>query len=130
MTVALRRVDAGARGSILDVLARRQVRVLPNTAGCFTARDAVLTAQLAREALGTNWVKLEVIGDEITLLPDAVELLRPLRSSSATASWCSPTRTTTRSSPGGSRRPAAPRSCRSAPRSAPGSASATRTTSR
>ena len=75
MTVALRRVDAGARGSILDVLARRQVRVLPNTAGCFTARDAVLTAHLAREALGTTWVKLEVIGDEITLLPDAVELL-------------------------------------------------------
>ena len=75
VTVALRRVDASARGSILDVLARRQVRVLPNTAGCFTARDAVLTARLAREALGTNWVKLEVIGDEITLLPDAVELL-------------------------------------------------------
>jgi len=75
VTVALRRVDARARGSILDVLARRQVRVLPNTAGCFTARDAVLTARLAREALGTNWIKLEVIGDEITLLPDAVELL-------------------------------------------------------
>jgi thiazole synthase len=49
--------------------------VLPNTAGCFTARDAVLTAQLAREALHTDWVKLEVIGDERTLLPDAVELL-------------------------------------------------------
>jgi len=49
--------------------------VLPNTAGCFTARDAVLTARLAREALATSWVKLEVIGDEITLLPDAVELL-------------------------------------------------------
>src|SRR5271165_24627 len=75
VTVALRRVDPAARGSILDVLARRQVRVLPNTAGCFTARDAVLTARLAREALSTSWVKLEVIGDEITLLPDAVELL-------------------------------------------------------
>ena len=49
--------------------------MLPNTAGCFTAKDAVLTARLAREALGTSWVKLEVIGDEITLLPDAVELL-------------------------------------------------------
>lgn len=75
VTVALRRVDASARGSILDVLAKRQVRVLPNTAGCFTARDAVLTARLGREALGTSWVKLEVIGDEINLLPDAVELL-------------------------------------------------------
>jgi len=75
VTVALRRVDASARGSVLDVLAKHHVRVLPNTAGCFTARDAVLTAHLAREALGTNWVKLEVIGDEITLLPDAVELL-------------------------------------------------------
>ena len=50
--------------------------MLPNTAGCYTARDAVATAQLAREALGTDWVKLEVIGDERTLLPDAAELLR------------------------------------------------------
>jgi len=74
-TVAMRRVDAGARGSILDVLTRRGVRVLPNTAGCYTASDAVLTAQLAREALQTDWVKLEVIADEHTLLPDAVELL-------------------------------------------------------
>jgi thiazole synthase len=74
-TVAMRRVDPAARGSILDVLARRGVRVLPNTAGCYTTGDAVLTAQLAREALGTNWIKLEVIADEHTLLPDAVELL-------------------------------------------------------
>jgi thiazole synthase len=74
-TVARRRVDPSARGSILDVLARRGVRLLPNTAGCYTAGDAVLTAQLAREALDTNWVKLEVIADEHTLLPDAVELL-------------------------------------------------------
>jgi thiazole synthase len=74
-TVAMRRVDPTARGSILDVLARRGVRVLPNTAGCYTARDAVLTAQLAREALTTNWLKLEVIADEHTLLPDPVELL-------------------------------------------------------
>jgi thiazole synthase len=51
------------------------VAVLPNTAGCFTAAEAVLTAKLAREAFGTDWVKLEVIGDEDTLLPDAVELL-------------------------------------------------------
>jgi thiazole synthase len=51
------------------------VRLLPTTAGCFTARDAVLTAKLAREAFGTDWVKLEVIGDERTLLPDAPALL-------------------------------------------------------
>jgi thiazole synthase len=74
-TVAMRRVDPAARGSILDVLTRRGVRVLPNTAGCYTAADAVLTAQLGREALGTNWVKLEVIADEHTLLPDPIELL-------------------------------------------------------
>ncbi len=51
------------------------VRTLPNTAGCFTAREAVLTAQLARDAFSTDWVKLEVIADERTLLPDPVELL-------------------------------------------------------
>ena len=73
-TVAVRRVDASAPG-LLDVLARRTVRVLPNTAGCFTATDAVLTAKLAREAFRTDWVKLEVIGDDRTLLPDAAELL-------------------------------------------------------
>lgn len=74
-TVAMRRVDAKAQGSVLDVLRRHDIRILPNTAGCHSARDAVLTAQLAREALGTNWVKLEVIADDHTLLPDAVELL-------------------------------------------------------
>jgi thiazole synthase len=74
-TVAMRRVDPGAAGSVLDVLAARGIRVLPNTAGCYTAAEAVRTAQLAREALGTDWVKLEVIADERTLLPDPVELL-------------------------------------------------------
>ena len=74
-TVALRRLDPGARGSILDVLDTAGVEVLPNTAGCFTARDAILTAQLARDAFETDWIKLEVIGDERTLLPDAVELV-------------------------------------------------------
>ena len=74
-TVAMRRVDPAAHGSILDVLARRGIRVLPNTAGCYTAADAVLTARLGREALGTDWVKLEVIADEHTLLPDPIELL-------------------------------------------------------
>src|SRR3954453_13199978 len=74
-TVAMRRVDAGAPGSLLDVLVAAGVMILPNTAGCFTARDAVTTAQLAREALQTDWVKLEVIGDDKTLLRDAVELV-------------------------------------------------------
>jgi thiazole synthase len=74
-TVAMRRVDPAAAGSVLDVLTARGIRVLPNTAGCFTAAEAVHTARLAREALGTSWVKLEVIADELTLLPDAVELL-------------------------------------------------------
>jgi thiazole synthase len=75
VTVALRRVDPAARGSIMDVIHDTGVQVLPNTAGCYTARDAVTTAQLAREAFETEWVKLEVIGDERTLLPDAPELL-------------------------------------------------------
>jgi thiazole synthase len=74
-TVAMRRVDPTARGSILEVLADAGLEVLPNTAGCFTAREAVTTARLAREALGTDWVKLEVIGDDRTLLPDPGELL-------------------------------------------------------
>jgi len=74
-TVALRRLDPQARGSIIDVLDRAGVEVLPNTAGCYTARDAVITARLAREAFSTDWIKLEVIGDDRTLLPDAVELV-------------------------------------------------------
>jgi thiazole synthase len=60
---------------LLDLLAVHGIRVLPNTAGCFTAAEAVLTAKLAREAFETEWIKLEVIGDDRTLLPDAVELL-------------------------------------------------------
>ncbi|HEY6053393.1 MAG TPA: thiazole synthase, partial [Gaiellaceae bacterium] len=75
VTVALRRVDPAAKGSVLDVVARLGLHLLPNTAGCYTARDAVRTAQLAREAFETDWVKLEVIGDDRTLFPDAVELL-------------------------------------------------------
>ena len=75
VTVALRRVDAAAGGALLDVVERAGVRLLPNTAGCRTAREAVLAAQLGREAFDTDWVKLEVIGDEDTLLPDPFELL-------------------------------------------------------
>src|SRR5436190_17690943 len=76
VTVALRRVDPGQRGSVIDVIEEAGVQLLPNTAGCYTARDAVATARLAREAFETDWIKLEVIGDERTLLPDAPELLR------------------------------------------------------
>lgn len=75
VTVAMRRVEVSQQGSLIGTLDRAGVRVLPNTAGCFTAREAVRTAELAREALETNWVKLEVIGDDRTLLPDAAELI-------------------------------------------------------
>ena len=75
VTVAVRRVDPGANGSMLDLIEGLGLFTLPNTAGCYTARDAIRTAQLAREALETDWIKLEVIGDDRTLLPDAVELV-------------------------------------------------------
>jgi Uncharacterized enzyme of thiazole biosynthesis len=74
-TVAMRRYDPATAGSLFEVIDALGIRVLPNTAGCFTAREAVLTAELAREALETNWVKLEVIADEETLLPDPIELV-------------------------------------------------------
>src|SRR5699024_3645044 len=74
-TVALRRVDPAAQGSVIDVLHRHDIAVLPNTAGCHTATEAVLVAELAREALETNWVKLEVIADDTTLLPEPLELV-------------------------------------------------------
>jgi thiamine biosynthesis protein ThiS len=76
VTVALRRVDPDAEGSVLDLIRRLGLFALPNTAGCYTARDAIRTAKLAREAFETDWVKLEVIGDDRTLLPDAVELVQ------------------------------------------------------
>jgi thiazole synthase len=79
VTVSVRRVDldASADGqTLLGALRQRGLRLLPNTAGCYTAREAVFTAQLAREALETDWVKLEVIGDDETLYPDAVQLLK------------------------------------------------------
>ncbi|WP_288746885.1 thiazole synthase [uncultured Corynebacterium sp.] len=76
-TVAMRRHSAKSLGgeSIFELLQRLSIDVLPNTAGCRTARDAMTTAKLAREALGTNWVKVEVIADDRTLLPDVVELV-------------------------------------------------------
>lgn len=77
VTVAVRRVSLtdGSKESLMSML-RGKWSVLPNTAGCYTAKEAVLTAQLAREALDTNWVKLEVIGDDETLFPDVTELLK------------------------------------------------------
>ncbi|WP_327110658.1 thiazole synthase [Nocardia sp. NBC_01730] len=74
-TVAMRRIDAAGGTGVLDLLKRLRIAPLPNTAGCRTAAEAVLTAQLAREALDTNWVKLEVVADERTLLPDPIELV-------------------------------------------------------
>lgn len=75
VTVALRRVDPLSSDSVIDVIDKLGLFVLPNTAGCYTANDAIRTAQLAREAFETDWIKLEVIGDDRTLLPDAVELV-------------------------------------------------------
>jgi thiazole synthase len=79
VTVSIRRLNltnGSGTENILGMIDRTKYAILPNTAGCFTAKDAVLTAQLAREALGTNWVKLEVIGDDETLFPDVTELLK------------------------------------------------------
>ena len=78
VTVSIRRLnlsDSGA-GSILDYIDRSRFDLLPNTAGCYTARDAVFTAQLAREALETDFIKVEVIGEEDTLFPDVEHLLK------------------------------------------------------
>lgn len=74
-TVAIRRVSPESGAGVVDLLRRLGIDMLPNTAGSRTAAEAVLTAQLAREAIGTNWVKLEVVADDRTLLPDSVELL-------------------------------------------------------
>ena len=83
-TVAMRRVTpagdkGGAEGSLLGTLQRSGVHIVPNTAGCHTASEALLVARLAREALGTDWVKLEVVADDHTLLPDPVELFDAAR---------------------------------------------------
>lgn len=75
VTVSVRRMSSATEGSLVATIRDSGVAVLPNTAGCLSAREAVLMAELAREALDTDWVKLEVIGDERSLLPDAIELL-------------------------------------------------------
>jgi thiazole synthase len=74
-TVALRRVDPGVGGSVYDLLTRLSLTLLPNTAGCYSAEEAVRLARLAREAFDTTIVKLEVIGDDVSLLPDSTETL-------------------------------------------------------
>src|SRR6201988_1188148 len=75
VTASIRRISLeGYAESLVDLLADR-CRILPNTSGCVTARDAILTAELAREALETNWVKLELIGDRETLYPDIEQLV-------------------------------------------------------
>jgi thiazole synthase len=91
-TVALRRVDPTVKGSIYELLGRLNFSLLPNTAGCFSAAEAVKVAELAREAFDTNAVKLEVIGDDVTLLPDTAETL-------AAAETLGPTPRTISSSP-------------------------------
>lgn len=76
VTASIRRISlAGEEESLVDLVGKR-AHFLPNTAGCHTAKDAIFTAQLAREALGTNWLKLEVIGDRELLYPDVEELVR------------------------------------------------------
>jgi thiazole synthase len=75
VTVSVRRISVAREGESLLELLGPLYHLLPNTAGCYTARDAVVTAKLAREALETDWVKLEVIGDDETLFPDVEQLL-------------------------------------------------------
>lgn len=81
VTVSIRRLNmhASQEGGLLEILLEEGYALLPNTAGCYTAKDAILTAHLAREALETDLLKLEVIGDDQTLLPDAEELLKAAR---------------------------------------------------
>jgi len=78
VTVGVRRINTEDQGkySLLGLLKENRVNILPNTAGCYTAKEAILTAELAREALDTNRIKLEVIGDDYTLYPDSIELIQ------------------------------------------------------
>jgi thiazole synthase len=81
VTVAVRRVDLSGKSkeTLLDYINPKKYHLLPNTAGCYTAQEAIRTAMLAREVLGTPWIKLEVIGDEKTLFPDNEGLLEATR---------------------------------------------------
>lgn len=79
VTVAVRRVELDrTKDSLLNYIDPKRYKLLPNTAGCFTAEDAIRTARLSREALGEDWVKLEVLADDKTLLPDPIGTLRAL----------------------------------------------------
>ena len=112
VTVALRRTnfDAPPGQRLLDVISPERFAILPNTAGCYTAEDAITTARLGRELLGTDLVKLEVIGDERTLFPDVRRHARGReRARRRGLRRCCPTSPTTRSRASGSRRSAAPR---------------------
>src|SRR5579872_5115909 len=82
VTVAVRRVNISDRSkeSLLDYIDPSKYFLLPNTAGCYTAEDAIRTARLGREAGLSNWVKLEIIGEERTLFPDTEALLQATRS--------------------------------------------------
>jgi thiazole synthase len=81
VTVAVRRVNLAdkSKESLLDYIDRKRYTILPNTAGCFTAEDALRYARLAREALGVDWVKLEVLSDPDTLLPEPIQTLEALK---------------------------------------------------
>lgn len=109
VTVSLRRETAGGRqgGAFFELIRELGVRVLPNTAGCHSVSEAVLTARMAREVFGTDWIKLEVIGHQDTLQPDVFGLVEGLASSPGKVSRSSPTRRTTSSSPKGCWRRAA-----------------------
>ena len=97
VTVAVRRVNLTdkSKESLLDYIDRSKLFILPNTAACYTADDAIRTARLGREVGLSNWVKLEVIGDEQTLFPDNAGPARSHAGAGARkASWCCPTPTT------------------------------------
>ena len=110
VTVAIRRIhlDDPTGKTLIDHLDRTKYTLLPNTAGCFTAKDAVLTAKLAREALGTDLIKVEVIGDPDTLYPDTTETIARAKNSCGSASPCCRTSSTIRSRASGSKTSAAP----------------------
>jgi thiazole synthase len=100
VTVAVRRVNLTDRSkeSLLDYIDQQRIFILPNTAGCYTAEDAIRAARLGREVGLSNWVKLEVIGDERTLFPTTSPCSRRRACSCARDSWCCPTPTTIQSS--------------------------------
>jgi thiazole synthase len=105
VTVAVRRVDLSAKGAgaLLSWIDRSKIFLLPNTAACYTADDAIRTARLGREAGLSEWVKLEVIGDEQTLFPDNEALIEATRVLVPRASSSCRIRTTIRSPAGSSR---------------------------